>query len=74
LIAAFVSLSKDSPQLGQKCQRTLSGFLALFPQPEQSWDVYAGFTAMIIRPALSALLVNIDLNRLQLASAIDFAK
>lgn len=32
LMAALVSLSKEAEQFGQKCQRSLSFFLARYPQ------------------------------------------
>ncbi len=32
LIAAFVSLSREALHIGQKCQRSESFFLALYPQ------------------------------------------
>ena len=54
-LAAFSSRSITSPQFVQMWVRTLKDFWIRAPQPEQSWDVYAGLIASTRLPAHAAL-------------------
>ena len=58
-LAAFASRSSMSPQLVQTWVRMDRLLCIRAPQPEQSWDVYAGGTASTRFPAHAALKARI---------------
>src|SRR5262245_59276529 len=73
-LAALWSRCRLAPQSGQECQRTDKPFWTITPHPLQVCDVYAGLTAMILRPAYAALCVRMVRNAPHPASLIDFAR
>src|SRR5262245_66436375 len=60
--AAFSSRSSLSPQFGQTFVPTESDFSTRAPQPEHSWEVYAGLTASTRLPAHAAVHARIVRN------------